>query len=253
VAPFINWRPFQSWDAYQSVAHDGSYPAMWKTGAYQRRALGRQLGEVVFTPQDPAPEVLPTLFTWKDAKRLRTGLPPLFIHAPARTLYYQLLAAGQLEVSTLRAGGRLVSGILGYRWDDRYYVRLIAHDVTLNRLSPGTVLLHAMLRHSFERGDVECDFLAGAEPFKWMYATHARVLCDTGSKSVQSRLERHLRHVAGKLRRALLQRHPAEKSSALFSNQEDVRLVCRYGITSFLNSLNGSIRFAARRTCGQAD
>ena len=215
VAPFIDWRPFQNWNDYQTDAHNGPYPAMWKTGAYKQRALGRRLGELLFTPHDPTPDVLPALFAWKDAKRRRTGISPLYIHAPARNLYYQLLAAGRLQISTLRADGRLVSGILGYLWDGRYYFRLIAHDVTLNHLSPGTVLLQALLRHSFERGDEEFDLLVGAEPYKWMYATHARVLSEAGSESVRIRLERRLRRAAGTLRRTLLQRRSTELGSAL--------------------------------------
>jgi CelD/BcsL family acetyltransferase involved in cellulose biosynthesis len=203
LAPFIDWRPFRKWDEYLVAAHQGPHPAMWKTGAYKSRRLGRNLGEVVFAPHDPAPDVLPALFTWKDAKRLRTGISPVFCHAAVRALYEQLLAAGHLQVSTLRAAGRLLSGILGYLWDGRYYFRLIAHDVTLNAYSPGTVLLHAMLKHSYERGDAEFDFLMGAEPYKWMYATHARVLSAAGSEPVRTRLVRRLRRVIHKLRRSV--------------------------------------------------
>jgi hypothetical protein len=200
IAPYVDWRSFPDWDAYQSATREGPHPANWKTAAYMRRLTGRRLGDVTFSPHDTAPDVLPTLFAWKDAKRQRTGTTPYFTYPPAGALYDELQKEGLLEVSTLRAGGRLIAGILGYRWHGRYYARLIAHDFALHALSPGTVLWHAVLRHSFESGDEESDLLLGDEPYKWMFATHARIVSTAGVQPAVQRLERRLRDTVGTLR-----------------------------------------------------
>lgn len=196
-APFIDWTPFSTWEEYKAFSHRGPHPAMWKTAAQGARRLARDAGPVTFTSGDPDPAALDAIIRWKSAQYRRTGALDRFLVPSARAVYDELLGRGLLIVSTLRAGGQVVAGYAGYRWDGCLYGRLISYDNEFGRYSPGAILVHRVLRESFEAGDREFDFLAGAEQYKWQYATHARVLGPIGRRSLLGRLEHRGRTKAG--------------------------------------------------------
>ncbi|MBI5949489.1 MAG: GNAT family N-acetyltransferase [Chloroflexi bacterium] len=196
-APFVDWRGVASFEAYQQSRRSGPYPATWATVARGGRGLARDVGEVEFVLDDAGPDVLPALFNWKSRQYRRSGYPDPFAPAASRKFYEALRDEGVLLVSTVRAGGRVVAGHAGYRWNRRFYARLVAHDPDLGRYSPGTVLLHHLLRESFESGDEQFDFLGGAERYKWSYATHARVLGPLGVQTAAQRLEERVRTTVG--------------------------------------------------------
>ena len=196
-APYVDWTRFRDWQDYQAFSHEGLFPAMWKTGAYSARALARQAGEVGFVADDDDPAAHDAIFGWKSAQYRRTGGIDRFLLPAAREIYRGLQLRGVLRVSTLRAGGNVVAGIVGSRWHGRFYARLIAHDPTLARYSPGAILTQRLLRESFEDGDQQFDFLAGGERYKWLYATHARILGPVGRQPLRAKIEHAARRRIG--------------------------------------------------------
>jgi hypothetical protein len=196
-APFVDWRPFATFAQFQEWNHARPNPAHWTTVRRASRNIGRHVGEVEFIANDPDPAAFATIVAWKSWQYRRHGLADRFALPKTMALYDELRDQGLLIVSTVRAGGRVIAGHAGYRWNRRFYTRLIAHDAELNRYSPGAVLLHNMLRESFDAGDEEFDLLQGGERYKWLYATHARVVGPIGRQPVAQRIEDRLRARVG--------------------------------------------------------
>ncbi len=213
VAPFIAWRGFSSFDEYRESRRAGPGTAPWTSVARHQRWLARDVGEVEFVPDDARPDALPALFVWKSRQFRRTGRPDPFSVSASLKLYRTLRDEGVLRVSTIRAGGSVVAGHAGYRWAGRFYQRLFTYDPKFARYSPGAVLQHAMLRESFEAGDEHFDFLQGGEQYKWLYATHARVIGPLGVRPRYQRLERRVRDAVGTPLLRLRQRRRSPESA----------------------------------------
>ena len=79
------------------------------------------------------------------------------------------------------------------------------YNRALATYSPGAILRARLLRHRFESGDSEFDFLVGREPHKFHHATHVRLLDDIGHEPRLSSLRREARRQVGRR----LAAHPA--------------------------------------------
>ena len=202
VAPFIRWDGYASWDDYLAFAH--SRGARRSSVRREERQLTAALGPVRFVPEDTDPAALRLALDWKAEHYARTGYRRLHI-GQDREIYFELARRGLLHVSSLRAGDRTVAATFGYHSGRTSIMRLMAYDRSLAMYSPGAVHLHHLLRHRFESGDVELDFLSGREPFKYTYATHVRLLGSIGSEARADRFRRRARMRAGRL----LAEHPA--------------------------------------------
>ncbi|MFZ9888642.1 MAG: GNAT family N-acetyltransferase, partial [Myxococcota bacterium] len=164
-APQVRWGAFASFDAYRALVEERSRSCM-ATTARKARKLERGHGRLRLEQNHPDKEhALRLLFRWKGAQYRRTGLPDLFARPCSRAFLRRLVHAGAVEVATLAAGDQLVAVHVGPRLDGRFYHWLPAHDPDplFARCSPGTVLTHALLEASFERGDHTFDFLLGGE------------------------------------------------------------------------------------------
>jgi CelD/BcsL family acetyltransferase involved in cellulose biosynthesis len=109
-----------------------------------------------------------------------------------------------LSVSTLRAGNQLVAVNVVHRWGRQTIDRVTTYEPRFRKYSPGAIHFRYLLRHSFESGDEEFDFLWGEEPYKYRYATHVRWLGDVGREPRVDRWRRRARMRAGRA----LRRYP---------------------------------------------
>ena len=95
---------------------------------------------------------------------------------PESRRYYAALARwaagrGWLRLGFLRLDGRPLAFGYGIEAGGVHSLLKIGFDPVFGRLSPGTLLLHRMIRHAFESGCSVFDFAGKAEPYKLTWAT----------------------------------------------------------------------------------
>jgi CelD/BcsL family acetyltransferase involved in cellulose biosynthesis len=78
---------------------------------------------------------------------------------------------GWLRPSFLRLDGRAIAFCLGFETGGVFYALKLGYDDGLSRLSPGTVLLHGLIRHTFDEGLSRFDFAGRDEAYKLTWAT----------------------------------------------------------------------------------
>ena len=182
-ATFVDLRPFPTWEDYLGDREGWHGPAKWY-GKRQRtvlRTLGRTHGETAFAGERPEPALLRQLLSWKAANLDADGAWHAIGQPATARLYAALADRGALECFTLRVGGRLAAGVLGTTWEGSFLCRLLVHDRAFNHFSPGTHLLHHVIRESHAQGLAEVDFLLGAEDYK--VALRDRRACGGGGRA----------------------------------------------------------------------
>lgn len=95
---------------------------------------------------------------------------------PESRRYYAALARwaaahGWLRLGFLRLDGRPLAFGYGIEAGGVHSLLKIGFDPEFGRLSPGTLLLHRMIRHAFDAGCSVFDFAGRAEPYKLAWAT----------------------------------------------------------------------------------
>lgn len=179
LAPFVDWSGFASFETYKQwllSRHKG----LIKDRERRSRSLASNHGELVFTLDDTADDVLPLTKQWKSEQLRATGHFDFFSVPQTTEFLDALRARGVLVTSTLRAGGRLVSVWIGFIHEGVWSGWVFTYDPAFKKYSAGHQLLSHMLEESFRRGHREFDFSEGAEDYKLIYATHARLLGDAG-------------------------------------------------------------------------
>jgi CelD/BcsL family acetyltransferase involved in cellulose biosynthesis len=83
-------------------------------------------------------------------------------------------ARGALALHLLRLGGRPIAGLLGFRERGTLYGYLQGSDPAYDPLSPGVLLLGAVVERSIEEGLAALDFLRGREPYKLWWGAEPR-------------------------------------------------------------------------------
>ncbi len=202
-SPYIDWKLLPGWKDYE---------ARWKSsavtrthdGARQRRRLEKEFGPVRFQLDDPRPEVFDALVRWKSAQYKATGLTDMFADPRNVALFRRLRERGVLLVSSLSAGETLLAVHFGSSHDGRLGWWVPAYDAQFGKFSPGRLLLEELLAASYNRGDVEFDFLIGDEPYKFQYATHNRVIGPVGMAPLKDVLLKKAKEQA----KALLEKSP---------------------------------------------
>ena len=83
---------------------------------------------------------------------------------------------GWLRVALLEWGDRLLSWHLLFRCGNRLWGYMTAYDHEFGRLSPGGMLIPAIIDYGFAHGFTEYDFLSGEETYKmhWAKGFHQR-------------------------------------------------------------------------------
>ena len=197
-APLIDFTQFTTWD--EAAAWFQRYRSShFKTLDRLHRKTEREIGPVSFNPADSDPAAFDQLIAWKRMHFARTGVgDPLAVRHNLE-LFRHLFGSGTLELSTLRGGDRLLAIIACVTVQGRVFYWMPSYDTGLSVLSPGNALLNTLIRHSFERGDHEFDFMIGDEGYKFHYATHARLVGSLGPVPVS----RRVRRFAGQAKRRL--------------------------------------------------
>ena len=135
---------------------------------------------------DQRPEAFELCIRWKAAQYLASGYENLFAREACVKLFRRLRERGVLVVASLSAGDRIVAAHLGTLHAQRQTWWVPAYDVELARYSPGRLLLEAALQESQARKHLEFDFLIGDEGYKYLYATHERVIGPVGDAGAAS-------------------------------------------------------------------
>ncbi len=225
-SPYIDWRGFSSWETYVAQASRRDWRA-FKNTARKRRKLTRDIGPIDLTLDLPDHDLVEQALMHK-ARQLRlTGGLDRFASRRTRQLVHRLVHEGHLTLSVLSACGRPLAYALAHWGGDRVSSWITSYDPGAADFSPGTQLYEAMMQESFSRGHTEFDFLIGAEPYKYHYATHERLVGPVGQASRRQRLAgtirtaieadqrpRRLRQAARKLALRAAQLRLAHQSAA---------------------------------------
>jgi CelD/BcsL family acetyltransferase involved in cellulose biosynthesis len=96
-----------------------------------------------------------------------------------------LLAAGLMRLQVLRVGGIVAAATMALLAPGRIFFYLSGFDVAQSFVSPGTLLLGAMLEQAIAEGRTEAHFLRGQETYKYAWGAIDR-LNYSGRSSVDS-------------------------------------------------------------------
>jgi CelD/BcsL family acetyltransferase involved in cellulose biosynthesis len=120
--------------------------------------------------------LLEKLIALERQKRVRgERIPPFLARYPDvfRSVFDTLGPRGWLYVALMELGDRPLAWRSGFRCGDKLWDFSTAYDTSFSRLSPGTMLVPAMLNYGFSHGYTEYDFLRGEEPYKLTWSTGA--------------------------------------------------------------------------------
>jgi hypothetical protein len=181
VSPYADWSGFATADVYFEALKRQHAVTVRQLHRLRRR-LEEDHGPLEFTPNDRRDDVIAFALRWKSEQFRDTGLPDLFADRRNVRFFTALRQQDLLVASTLRIGGRLLSAWLGFIHDNVWSGWIFTYDRAWSRYSPGHQLMQSMLRHSLSSGHREFDFSVGGQDYKWLYATHARVLGSLGRR-----------------------------------------------------------------------
>lgn len=123
------------------------------------------------------PRLLEKFIALESQKRVQDKrIPPLFARDPQvfQSLFERLGPRGWVYAALMELGERAIAFQLGFRCGDALWDYSKAYDSAYSHLSPGTMLVPAVLDYGFSHGYREYDFLRGEEPYKmrWSTGTH---------------------------------------------------------------------------------
>ncbi|MFH1463043.1 MAG: GNAT family N-acetyltransferase [Pseudomonadota bacterium] len=178
-APRVDWRVFPDWVAFTKRCAGRSRNA-FKRHARKVAALAQEVGPTRFSLDDPDHGLLETALFWKSRQLRATGRPDRFASLRNRQLLHLLLDRGDLKLAVLFAGGEPLAMELGHDDAQAHSAWITAYNVEFSRYSPGILLFERIMQASWERGQACFDFLAGGDPYKYHYATHAWLVGPAG-------------------------------------------------------------------------
>ncbi len=89
-----------------------------------------------------------------------------------QSLFDSLGPRGWVYVALMELGDRPLAWLMGFRCGKRLWAYQTAYDRSFSRLSPGTMLIPAVLDYGFSHGYGEYDFLRDdEEPYKLRWST----------------------------------------------------------------------------------
>ncbi len=186
----------------------------------QLAALGPIEVQHLTEPSDILP-LLPELFRQHINRWASTPHPSIFIAEDSRNFYRAMVEslsrAGRLVFCVLRAGPHLVALHLGLRSRDEFIWYKPAFNTEHKRLSPGEVLLKALIEYTQVGDYAALDFSRGNERFKSRFATTfdynvSYEWIPSGWHRFALQATRELRNLlreAGSRTRRILEREPA--------------------------------------------
>jgi CelD/BcsL family acetyltransferase involved in cellulose biosynthesis len=120
------------------------------------------------------PQLLEKLISLEKLKRVQgKPIPPLFADAPDlfQFLFDSLGPQGWLYAALMEVGKDAIAFQFGFRCGDSLWDYSKAYNPDFSRLSPGTMLVPAMLDYGYAHGYREYDFLRGEEEYKMQWST----------------------------------------------------------------------------------
>lgn len=179
-APTILWKDFKDWPAFVQFVQARKSKKFFTDSRRRRNKLEEAVGPLHFVLSDQRPEVLATCMQWKSEQYRSTGEFDDFSQGETVRLFEQLAARNLLMVSSLNSQMGTIAIDINLYADGRLYSWISAYDRKYSNYSPGRLLLLASLESSFKQGHREFDFLIGDESYKWIYATHTRLIAPLG-------------------------------------------------------------------------
>jgi CelD/BcsL family acetyltransferase involved in cellulose biosynthesis len=152
-------------------ALDDTIPAAQRLKLHKDRRRARTMGGLDFARVGPADAMaaLDLLFELHAKRWKLRGQSGVLAEASIRDLHRDAAARfatrDELRLYVARVGGRAAAVVYGLRWGRRLYLYLQGIEPSLDRASPGTLVVAGLLEDAIDEGVREVDFLRGAEPY----------------------------------------------------------------------------------------
>lgn len=152
---------------------DGLHTLRKKQHRLERMSAEGLRVRVIENPQDEQ-GLLQKLIALENQKHVHGKLSQPFISlypGVFQSLFDGLGPRGWVYVALMEMGDQPVGWRLGFRCGKKLWDYLTAYDHAYSRLSPGTMLVNAVLDYGFSHGYNEHDFLRGEESYKMQWST----------------------------------------------------------------------------------
>lgn len=175
VAPFIKWSHFPSWEIFMDAINQNK-KGYWKDSSRQRRRLISDHGSVDMLFNSNDPRHLELLFDWKSHRLQSMGEKSVFNVTANQNFLKHLHSQGELILSTLTAGEKIVAIHGGLRSKNRFIYWLPAFNPNYKAYSVGRLLLENLMENSYKNNNDSFEFMNGAEEYKFLYANFIRII-----------------------------------------------------------------------------
>jgi Acetyltransferase (GNAT) domain len=199
-SPYLDWSQFPTFGDYRNFIKQRRRDSVRKLERLRRRMV-EKFGDLQFRPDDERSDVLEFARRWKSQQLRASGESDYFADPKTIEFFELLRARGLLTSSSLRtADGQLLSVWLGAKYKNVWSGWIFTYDRTpeIAYFSPGHQLVQSMLEESHRLGQREFDFSIGSNDYKWLYATHVRLLGWLGQPPLTQRMLDRARRQARK-------------------------------------------------------
>jgi CelD/BcsL family acetyltransferase involved in cellulose biosynthesis len=200
-AAYLDWSMFPAFADYKTFIKQRRKGSVQKIERLRRR-LVENVGDLIFCMNDKQDDVLELARQWKSQQLRETGEKDYFADPKNIEFLSVLRNKGHLTTSSLRAAnGRLLSVWLGFVYDNVWsgWIFTYDRDPEIGHYSPGHQLVQSMLQESHRLNHREFDFSIGDNQYKWLYATHVRLVGPLGRAPVQHRVFNRTRQEAKRI------------------------------------------------------
>ena len=147
---------------------------------YYRRLLEREGAVLSGTPTaETLDELMTALFELHAARWKLKGLPGMLAADVDQSFHREvarcMLDAGALRMYAIRMNERIVAVFYGFAHHDTVYYYLSGYDPSLDKMSPGTIIVAHAIEQAVRSGAKTFDFLRGAEEYKYAWGAKDRV------------------------------------------------------------------------------
>jgi len=152
---------------------DGLHTLRKKQHRLERMSAGGLRVRIIENPQSEQ-GLLQKLIALENQKHVHGELSPPFISVYPevfQSLFDSLGPRGWIYIAMMEMGDQPIGWRLGFRCGKKLWDFLTAYNHAYSRLSPGTMLVNAVLDYGYSHGYTEHDFLRGEESYKMQWST----------------------------------------------------------------------------------